>query len=177
MRVHLYSVHPFTLTITVATPRAADASLLFTAARIHEDYAARVRWLLRHHRQVGPTAEAYPAAQRLTGHLPAGYYGLRSLQPAGAPRDIDTDFQLEITRIRYAGVLVDLPGCFQAGIEGEARERHLEKAVKDLFQANDVPNDFIPGDDGRRDDTRTCIDIIAELGPSDGLIGADIPAP
>lgn len=175
MRIQAYDIHPFTVTVTVATPRdEATPSVFFVAASIHEDFVARVRHLAREHKQVGESSLAYPASARLSNYLPAGYYALRELAPGGAPRDIDAEFLIEVTRLRFTGILVDLPGCMAAGVAGEARERHLEKAFKDLFKANDIPDEFIPGDSGVRDDNSTVIDIIAELGPAAGKHGYDI---
>lgn len=180
MRIQHYDTHPGSLTITVSTPRdGAAPSLQFTAATIHEDYVARVRALLREYLHCGPTAEATPAAARLQAYLPAvagrPLYALRTLQPAGAPRDVDNEFFLEVMRIRYEFVLVDLPPAVQAdSIFAEARERHMEFAVRSLFQANSLPDVFIPADTQQRNPNQSDIDIVCEFGAVTSKRGFDL---
>lgn len=183
MRIQAYDVHPGTITITVATPRdEADPSTQFTAATIHEDYAARVRALLREYKHIGETALEFASTKRLQSYFPttggAPLYALRALQPSGAPREIDADFLLEVIRIRYEFILVDLPAVFTAAEEvAEARERHMESAIRQLFQANSIPDVFIPGDTAQRNPNRSEVDIICEFGPSANRRGFDIPTP
>ncbi len=186
MKIWAYRIYPGTLTITVATPRAETAaSTKFTAAKIHEDYCARVRAHLKEHRHVGTTSLQYPAAKRLQTYFPVfnsdttkPLYALRELKPAGAPRDFNPEFMLEIMRIKYSFILNLLDAAFLADeIITEAIERHMEYAIDLLFDANSVPNAFIPGDDGQRPGDRTEIDILCELGPADGRDVVDIPTP
>lgn len=182
MRIQAYTAYSGTLVITVATQRIdAAASTKFTAASIHEDYAAQVRALLKEHRHIGETALAYPATKRLQTYFPthAGspLYALRQLMPSGSPRDIDPEWQLEIMRIRYDFALNVLPAAALADESiAEALERHLEKAVHDLFQANGVPDVFLPGDEMLRT-AQTEIDIVVEMGPATARTGVEIPAP
>lgn len=183
MRIQHYDIHPGTLTLTVATPRPeAQGSALFTAASIHEDYAARVRAILREWRHVGDASLSLPVAARLESYLPTSptgpLYALRELRPAGTLREIDADFQLEILRLRYDFVLVDLPALFSvAPALGEARERAIESAVRALFAASDIPHIFIPGDPTARNPNDSEIDLIAEFAPVDHRRGFDIPSP
>lgn len=174
MRINSYDVHPGVLTITVATPRDPEIpSALFTAASIHEDYCGRVRALLREYKHVGESSNACPAAQRLQAYFPAHegkpLYALRALVPSGAPREIDPEFMLEVLRIRYEFILVDLPEAMMAdAIIAEGRERAMEKALHDLLEANGVPAVFIPSNNDQRNPNRSEVDIICEFGPSTG---------
>lgn len=195
MKIQAYCAYQGTLVVTVATPRPeAAASTVFTAASIHEDFAAKVRVALQEWKHVEASAKSFPAAEQLQTYLPtvtiAGeakpIYALRQLMPAGSPRSIDQDFQLEVFQLRYDFMLVLLPAAFA----GDQRlvsgiERNLEKAVHDLFDANDIPSTFIPGNMGIRDEqdntvpTRSEIDIICEMGPAltQGRTAVDIPNP
>lgn len=183
MKVQVYTTYSGTLIITAATPRAEAApSFRFTNASIHEDYCAQVRALLKEHRHILGSSLEYPAAKRLQTYFPTSggnpLYAIRELMPAGSPRDVDPDFQLEIMRIRYSFMLNLLPAAFLADETiAEAIERHIEKAVHDLFIANGVPDVFIPGDEEQRPGERTDIDILCELGPASGRIGVDLPTP
>ena len=182
MRVQAYTAYSGALVITVATQRIEAApSSKFTAASIHEDYCARVRALLKEHRHIDTSAVAYPAAKRLQTYFPTHegtpLYSLRQLMPAGTPRDVDPEWQLEIMRIRYEFALNVLPPAALADeTVAEAHERHLEKAVHDLFQANGVPDTFIPGDETLRS-AQTEIDIVVEMGVATTRTGMEIPTP
>lgn len=191
MRYQAYQAYAGNLLVTVATPRPeASGSAVFTYASIHEDYCAQVRVVLQEQKHILDSSQAYPAAQRLENYFPQPggnpIYALRQLMPAGTPRSIDQDFQLEIMQIRYRFMIVLLPAAFQVDqrlVSG--MERNLEKAVKDLFQANSLPWEFIPGDSGIRDEAsaetpiRSEIDIICEMGPAleQGRVGVDGPQP
>jgi hypothetical protein len=183
MKVQVYNAFSGVLIVTAATPRVEAApSFRFTAAKIHEDFCAKVRGLLREHKHVGPMAEEQPAAKRLSTYFPAfegkPLFAIRELMPAGSSRDVDEAFQLEVTRIRYQFSLNLLSAFFLAEEDyAEALERHLEKAVNDLFEANGVPNVFIPGDEAVRPGDRTEIDILVEMGPATARTGAEIPSP
>jgi hypothetical protein len=183
MRIQHYDLHQGTVTLTVATPRdEAVPSVIFTAATIHEDYAARVRAALREWRHVGDASLSLPSADRLETYLPTGpagpLYALRELRPAGTSRDVDADYQLEIMRLRYDFVLVDLPGLFAVDpARGEAREFALETALRDLFQAAGLPTAFIPGDSEARNPNRSELDLIVEFAPDESRRGFDIPQP
>lgn len=191
MRVQAYAAYAGSLIVTVATPRPETApSTIFTAASIHEDFCAKVRVVMQEHKHIEATALAWPVAQRIQTYLPtyqfAPIYALRQLMPAGAPRDIDQNFQLEIMRIRYEFMLVRLPASFICDqLLAEGQERNMEKAVNDLFAANSVPNSFIPGDSGIRNEqdvnvpTRSEIDIVCEMGPAigNGRAGFEMSVP
>jgi hypothetical protein len=184
MRVQAYTAYSFNLTVTASTPRAQQGfSSMFTAGKIHEEFCARVRTLLKEHRHTG--GDAYPAAKRLQTYFPTfnsdatrPLYAIRELRPAGAPRDYIPEFSLEVMRIRYTGMLNILPAAFLADeVVAEALERHIEYAVHQLFEANGVPNSFIPGDEGIRPGDRTEIDILCEMGPASERTGVEIPTP
>ena len=186
MRVQAYSAYAGTLQVTVATPRPdAAPSTHFTAASVHEDYCASVRALLREYKHVGESSVEFPAEQRIQSFFPTFTIGgiakplfaLRELMPIGSPRDIDADFQLEVMRIRYQFHIVILPAAFAANsVDAEAIERHVEYAIRQLFQANTVPDVFIPGDSEDRPH-RSEIDIVCELGTATAKMGVDIPSP
>jgi len=191
MRIQAYTAHEGTLTVAVATPRPEEASSThFTAAKIHEDYCARVRALLREHKHCDASALAYPAASRLQTYFPVfplvtgkPLYALRELRPAGTMRDIDRDFMLEIMRIRYAFTLAILPPFFGADeVDAEGIERAIEYAVKQLFQAAGVPyvtipQVTIPGDNDVIDGVLSLVSISVELGGATMRSGVDIPQP
>ena len=186
MRANVYTVYQGKITITVATPRAdGTPSAKFACAKIQEDYCARVRSLLKEHRHVDSSSLEYPATKRLQTYFPTletdatkPLYALRELRPIGSPRDFNLEFMLDVMRIQYAFTLNLLPAAFLADeVVSEAIERHIEYAIHQLFEANDVPNIFIPGDDGVRAGDRTDIDILCELGPADGRRPVDMPAP
>jgi hypothetical protein len=183
MRIQAYTTYTGVLAITVATPRPEGVpSTRFTAAPIHEDYCAQVRALLKEHKHIDTSSLAYPAAKRLSTYFPAfegaPIFALRQLIPAGSPRDIDPEFLLEIMRIRYEFLINLLPGAFLTDeVDAEAIERHVEYAVKRLFQVNGVPDVFIPGDTAARPGDRTDIDIVVELGGARDRTGVEIPTP
>jgi hypothetical protein len=186
MRIQAFTAYSGTLVVSVATPRPEEApSTHFTAAKIHEDDCAQVRALLREHKHIGETALAYPAASRLQTYFPVyplntgtPLYAIRSLQPAGSPRDIDREFMLEIMRIRWAFSLVMLPAYHLANeIDAEAIERHLEYACKRLFQVAGVPDVVIPGDNDVINGVDSIVSIVCELGAATARNGVDIPQP
>ena len=189
MRIQVYNAYSGTLVITASTLRPTAApSTHFTAATIHEDYAAQVRALLEEHIHIAPSSENFPVAQRIQNYFPApngaAIYALKQLMPAGAPRNIDAQFMLEITSLRYNFGIDLLPAAFATtGVNRSAIERAIEFAVKSLFAANGVPDSFIPGDNGLRpigsesDVTGTDIDILCELGPAVARQTIDVPAP
>lgn len=183
MKVQLFTVYPGTLVIGVATLRPQSApSTHFTAASIHEDYCATVRAALRRYKHVGDSALSYAPALRLHSYFPAfngsPIYALKELRPAGAPRDLEPEFMLEVMRIRYEFTLHLTPGAVLTNeIDAEALERHMENATRQLFRALQIPDVFIPGDGGDRPGDRTEIDIVCEMGPASELRTFEIPAP
>lgn len=186
MRIQAYTFYSGTLTIAVATPRPEEAaSTHFTAAKIHEDYCAQVRALLREHKHIDASSLAYPAAQRLQTYFPVfplatgtPLYALRSLMPAGSPRDIDQQFMLEIMRIRYAFTIALLPAYFSAdATTAEGMERALEYAVKRLFQVAGIPDVTIPGDNEILSGVDSLVSITCEMGGAAARTGVDIPQP
>jgi hypothetical protein len=183
MRVQVYSSYTGLVQITVATPRPENVpSVLFTAASVHEDYCARVRQLLREYKHVGESSLQFAAALRLQTYFPATndkpFYALRELMPAGTTRDIDSEWQLELMRIRYRFHLALLPAAHQAtDEEADAIERHIEYAIRRLFEVNSVaPKVFLPGDSADRG-YQSDVDIVCELGEAGARVGIDIPQP
>lgn len=186
MRVQVYSQYSGTVTVTVATQRTeAAASNKFQFASIHQDYAAKVRALMKEHRHVGASSLAYPIAKRLQTYFPVfplvtgnPLYAVRELKPAGSPQDQEQEWQLEIMRIRYDLTINLLPAAFFADeIITEGIERNMQLAWKQLFDANGIPSIFIPGDQAQRPGFGTDVDIICELGPATARTGMDLPAP
>ena len=186
MRIQAYTAYVGTLTVAIATPRPEEvASTHFVAAKIHEDYCAQVRALLREHKHCDVSSLAYPAASRLQTYFPVfplvtgkPLYALRSLQPAGSPRDIDREFMLEIMRVRYDFMLAILPPYFEADeTTAEGIERALEYAVKSLFIAQSIPDVVIPGDNDTINGVDSLISITCELGAASARMGVDIPQP
>ncbi len=181
MRVQAYTATSATLLVTIASPRGATASVFFKAAKVHEDFAAAVRALLREYKHIAPTCDSFPVAARIQSYFPVfngrPLFAVRQLMPAGAPRDIDQDFNLEVMRIRYQLELNILPPAWQASEPiGDAIERHVESAVRELFKANGVPDVYLPGEEGLRIEDRTEIDIICETGLATGRGPVEIPA-
>jgi hypothetical protein len=182
MRLQAYTAYSGTLVITAATLRPeARPTALFTAASIHEEFCAQVRALLEEHRHIPPTCASVPAAQALPTYFPtsggAPFFALRELRPAGSPRDIDAEWNLEIMRLRYEFTIVILPAAWGAAAPvRHALERHLTKAIKDLFKSNNVPDTFIPGDNEQRPEQpgRTEIDLVIELGAATARTGVDL---
>lgn len=184
MRAWVYSAYSATLIVGVATPRdQALPSTKFQAATVHEDYAARVRALLKEHRHINASSLAYPAAKRLQTYFPVfplvtgkPLYALREVKPAGCPRGVDGEW--EVMEVRYGLSINILPAAHLADeVTTEGIERHLEFAVTRLFSANDVPTVFIPGDQTLRPGDRTEIDIRVELGPATARDEIEIPTP
>lgn len=188
MRIREYNQFPVTFNFALSTPRPEGApSTVIVAAKKHEEYLSQVRAALREFKHIDPTTKQIPAALRLESYFPTAtdggrtepLYALRTLAPAGSLRAVDTDFWQDVTRVRYTGLLVLLPAYFAAEERvANAFERHLEKAVLDLFNYLHLPTTFIPGDDETRPEDRTVIDIIAEVGPAEGSPGLyDVPTP
>ncbi len=186
MRIQAYTCYSGTLVIAVATPRPEEAaSTHFVAAKIHEDYCAQVRALLREHKHCDSSSLAYPAASRLQTYFPVfplvtgqPLYALRQLQPAGSPRDIDRESMLEIMRIRYAFTLVILPPYFAANeTTAEGMERALEYAVEQLFIAAGIPHVTIPSENEIIDGEASLVSITCEMGGATVRSGVEIPQP
>lgn len=189
MRVQAYKQFQGTITVVAATPRPEEAaSTKLTAATIHEDYAAKVRALLREYKHIGGESLQWPSAKRIQSYFPAHngspIYAVRELRPAGTTRGIDQDYQLEVISIRYAFTLDWLPSAFSADEEiAEAMERNIEFAVSSLFEANAVPHVFIPGSNEIEpgntggDAVPTAISITCEMGGATARSGIDIPQP
>lgn len=190
MRIQAYTRYSGLLTITCSTLRPEAApSVKFQAATVHEDFSGLVCGLMEEHKHVAPTDAFFPAAQRMQGYFPgdstgAAIYALKQIRPDGAPRDIDLQFMLEITRLRYEFVLDLSPAAFS--VSGTVRNgimRAMEFAASQLLVNNGVPLVFIPGDDGLRpanaDSTvvPTEVDIVCEIGPASVRQGVDIPDP
>lgn len=192
MRIAEYNLFPFTINITLATPRPQGApSTVIVAAKKHEEYASAVYGALREfkHVDVSPdfSSSKVPAELRLSNYLPTSNYAgkqiplyeIKVLAPAGFLREVDVDFWQDVGRLRYTGLLSLLPSFISAEERvAFAFARHLEFAVDGLFTYLQLPTTFIPGDDADRPDDRTVIDIIAEIGPAEGSPGKyEVPTP
>lgn len=135
MQITEYNYYDATLSITIATqrPEAAPSTVL-AAATLHEEYAAQVRGVLREYKR------------GLDSYL--SYYEILKIHPAGGSRDIDRDFNQDLTSLSF---MIGIGLTAAAHIADErlvfAFERNIEKAVRDLFAANGLPDLYIPGDD------------------------------
>lgn len=150
MEIEEYDFYEGVLSITVATTRPdAAPSAVLVAASMHEEYASRARCLLREFRNnLGP-------------YLP--YYGVRKILPAGSSREIDRDFNQDILRLQFNLGFALLGDAWSADEKVVfAFERNIEKAIRDLFAANQLPHLFIPGDSEVMGESY--IDILFSLG-------------
>lgn len=164
-----YDFFDASLLITIATQRPeAVPSLFFVAGTLHHDLMGKVRSALREKK--APLDAYLPTA----GGLPL--YGVRRIAPSGTVRSVDTEYFLEVTRLRFELSLALLPTTWQAGeVVALGVERHIEKACKELFEAAGVPSTTIPGDNVRLGET--FVDVLCELGAAtnQGVI-ADVNA-
>lgn len=193
MRIQAYLAYSGVFTVTVSSIRPQEVrSTLFTSAKVHEDFAAKVRGLLEEHVHIAPTDQAYPPASRLQYYFPTAavggntvpIYALKELMPAGAPRDIDANFMLEITRLRYQFSIAILKAAYAVSSQSRnAIERAIEFSIQSLFLANAVPWVYAPGDNAIRPENSdttiglTDVDILCELGAASQRTGIDIPDP
>lgn len=193
MRIQAYLAYSGVFTVTVSSVRPGEArSTLFTAAKQHEDFAAKVRGLLEEHIHIAPTDRAYPPASRLQYYFPTAtvgantlpIYAMKEIMPAGTARDVDAQFMLEIMRIRYQFSIALLQEAYAVSAQyRSAIERAIEFAVQSLFAANSVPWVYVPGENTIRPENNdttagpTDVDILCELGPATMRSGVDIPDP
>lgn len=158
MEITEYDYHGFTLSITVATqrPEAAPSGIL-VAGKMHDEYAARVRALLREFRATDPSAGVKNLSALLT------YYRITKMQPAGSAREVQGNYDL--LRLQFSAEFTTIDAA-QIGDERAvfAFERNIEKAVDDLFAANEIPNAFIPGEEGVLGDSY--IQVLCTMGPA-----------
>jgi len=182
MKAPYYTAYAGSFSIVVSTPRSQKApSHKFEYASIHEDYCAKVRVALREYRHCGAVAETQPAARRITTYLPGvggqALYALRELKPEGADRAVDPQFMLEVMVMRWSFSLHLTSAALIADPEiAEAIERHLELALRKLFQALGIPDEFIAGDEEQRPGIRTDISIIVNLGGATARTTVELPA-
>ena len=164
MQVLEYIYYGGTLTVGVHTPRMDPTpATIFVAGTIHAEYLAKVRSALREYKITESLSTGLQAYLTTQGGFPL--YGVRKIAPAGSLRSVDTDFNLEVTMQRFVMELAMLESTFTASPEiAFAFERHIEKAVKDLFAARSIPFTVIPGDYTQLGET--FIDISFELGPA-----------
>jgi hypothetical protein len=184
MKIHEYNQYPVTFNFTLSSPRPEGAaSTVIIAAKKHEEWASRVRAAMREFKHIDPTTKQIPPALTLENYFPthngSPLYALRTLQPAGSLREIEPDFWLDVYRLRYVALLVFLPAALHASeATAFAIERHLEKAVSDLFDYLNLPRNFLPGEEGIRPEDRSIIDIIVEVGAAEGSPGLyEVPTP
>jgi hypothetical protein len=151
-----YDYYDASVTVTIATRRPEEMpSVLFVAGALHTEFVAKVRAALREKKD--PLNPYLPES----GGFPL--YGIRKIMPAGAARGVDDQYFIEITRQRFELGIAFLPSTWMAGeTVALAVERHIEKAVKDLFAALGIPHLTIPGDNHKLGDS--FIDVICELG-------------
>lgn len=157
-----YDYYDATLAITIVTQRPdAAPSQLLVSASLHEEFAARVRKVLREFRQP------------LDVYLP--YYAVNRIRPAGTARDIDRELNQDLLRQQFAlGFSLTAAAQIADEIAVFAMERNIEKAVRDLFTANELPHIFIPGQDGVHGESY--IDIVVTLGAATNQGAWNVPA-
>jgi hypothetical protein len=167
-----YSMQTGALTVTITSPRPeALPATVMPAATLHSEIAATVRCALRTHRHVAPHP-GVPAALQLGTYLPAGYYALRRLEPEGSVVEVDSDFLLDVCRLRYGLAFALLPAAVGATGDSEklafAFERHLARAAKDLLVTGwGLAGVYATGDDdARRPLERTEVGVHYETGLS-----------
>lgn len=182
MTVQTYQLIPGVVTIAIASQRTEPKpSYLLVFDKLHKEIAGRVRALLMEHKQTPPSFNEWPAATRLATYFPtyegAPIYRVCELIPAGTVRDVDAEFQIEVTRIRFSFVLQLLPGAFLCGDTiGQAIDDHMAKAIKQVLLAGDVPNVSQPGDETIRPEEGTDVDCAVELGVATGRNRSEVPA-
>lgn len=161
-----YDYYQATLTISVHTPRPdAAPSTVFVAGKLHNDYVANVRAVLREYK--GGIETHLPQSQGLP------LYGIRKVVPEGTARSVDQDFMLEVTTLRFGLEIAIYPATWAAGETiALGVERNIEKAVKDLFTAQSIPFAVIPGDGDQLGES--FVDISCDLGPATNQ--GDVPA-
>ncbi len=161
-----YRYYEATLIVGVHTPRLNPTPpTVFLAGNIHAEISAKVRSALREYKTVEQTTTGLSLYLPVAQSLPL--YGIRKIQPMGAPRGVDQDFDIEITSLRFALGVAMLESTFTVADEiSLALERNLEKAAKDLFKASSIPcgDITIAGDGTQLGDTY--IDVSCEMGPA-----------
>jgi len=170
-----YVYYDGSVTITIATPRldSTTPSAVMVAATVHEEFAAKVRALMREYR----VTSVYPSVS-FDAYLPTSggfpIYGIRKIAPAGTSREVSDEYMLEITRLRFGVEFAILPTTFTADERlALAFERNIEKAMRDYFNANSVPHLTIPGDQQILGDS--WIDIVFETGPATEIGLVNVP--
>lgn len=179
MIVQVYNQYSAQLTITVSTQRVEAApSHRFVHAKFHEDMAGSIRLALKEWKHTPKSTMLVRPEFRISTYFPqhegSPYYALNQLMPAGAPRDVDQDFQLELTRLQFA-LTIDVLGAARRGDEilAEGLERNVEYAAAMVLRAQQVPFVFIPGDEGTRPESGTDVDILCQLGPATARTGVE----
>ncbi len=164
-----YRYYEGTLIVGVHTPRLQPTPpTVFVAGGIHAQLAAKVRSALREYRtveQVTTGLSAYLPVIAASQNIPL--YGIRKIQPMGAPRSVDQDFDLEITSLRFGLGIAILENTFTVGDDiALALEWNTEAAAKALFKALSIPcgDIMVPGDGTQLGDT--FIDVMCEMGPA-----------
>ena len=177
--IRVPSIYEAFINVTIASPRPeAVPSYIIPNAALHDELSAKIGAAFREYKHLGENEVWVSASLRVQTYLPATpsqFYAVRTLDPAGQLVEVDEDFFLDVLRIRYALVFAVLPGAYMADERiGEAFVRHWQKAWKDVLVTGYGMNSiFIPGDSMERDDTKTTIDIMMELGASTATMRFD----
>ena len=169
-----YEAYEGTLQIGIHTPRTNPVpASVYLAGTIHSEYLAKVRSALREYKTTENLASGLQTYLPAQGGFPL--YGIRRIEPAGALRSVDEDFNLEVTLQRFRVTLVLYPSTFTAPDEQTfAIERIMQKAVKDCLAAEGLPYLVIPEDFTQLGET--FVDIMFELGPATEQGDHDLPA-
>ena len=174
--IRVPSLFDCSLNITIASPRPEGVpSYIIPNGKLHDEIASKIRAAMQEYRHLAESETWSPPAKSVCTYLPANFYAVRTLDPAGSIIEVDECFMLDVLRLRYVMVFAILPASLQAdeGI-GEAYEHHWQKAFRDLLVTGyGFTGVFVPGDVMDRNDSGTTIDIQLEMGGSKGTMCFD----
>lgn len=165
--IRVHSLYECFVNITIASPRPeAVPSHIVPNGKLHDEIASKIRGAMREYKHLADNSDWVSSARQVCAYLPAGFYAVRTLDPAGSIIEVDEDFMLDVLRLRYVMVFAILPASLQAeeGV-GDAYERHWQKAFRDLLVSGyGFSGVFVPGDVMERNDLGTTIDVQLEMG-------------
>jgi hypothetical protein len=171
--IRVHSLFDCSLNITIASPRPDGVpSYIIPNGKLHDEIASKIRAAMREYKHLGENEGWVGSAKQVCTYLPANFYAVRTLDPAGSIVEVDEGFLLDVLRLRYVMVFAILPASLQADEgTGEAFERHWQKAFRDLFVTGyGFTGVFVPGDVMDRNDNSTTIDVQLEMGGAKGTM-------
>lgn len=163
-----YNYYTAALIVGIHTPRINPSpATIFLAGTLHAELAAKIRGALREYKTVGQTTTGLSAYLPTQGGFPL--YGIRKIQPSGAPRSVDEDFNIEVTSCRFGLEIAILESTYAADEAiWMAIERNIEKAAQDLFKSLSIPCRDIEIPSNNDQLGSTFVDILCELGATSG---------